>query len=82
MRETVTVTFGESNSAVKDTWECDNFDRKQVADKACRVFTFDNMLHSLIIKFRLIAVDTWMYRTSATVTQYTALGNIWNDETR
>ena len=45
--ETVTVCFGDGNSAVKAAWEYSNYDRKQVTDKGCSGFTFDNVLHTL-----------------------------------
>ena len=47
LREMVTLSVGEGNSAVKAAWEYGNFDCKQVTDKACSVFTFDNVLHTL-----------------------------------
>ena len=42
-RETVTVSFGEGNSAVNATYEYGNFDCKQVTDKTCSDFCFDNV---------------------------------------
>ena len=35
LRETVTVSFGEGNSAVNAAWEYGDFDRKQVTNNAC-----------------------------------------------
>ena len=40
LRETVTVSFGEGNSAVNTAWEYGDFDRKQVTDNACSDFCF------------------------------------------
>ena len=36
LRETVTVSFGEGNSAVNAAWEYGDFDGKQDTDNACR----------------------------------------------
>ena len=45
LRETVTVSFGEGNSAVNAAWENGDFDRKQVTNNTCSDF-FDNVLHT------------------------------------
>ena len=47
LRETVTVSFGEGNSAVNAAWEYGDFDGKQDADNACRNSCFNNMLYTL-----------------------------------
>ena len=47
LRETVTVSFGEGNSAVNAAWEYGDFDRKLVTNNACSDFCFDNVLHTL-----------------------------------
>ena len=46
LRETVTVSFGEGNSAVNAAWEYGDFDRKLVTNNACSDFSFDNVLHT------------------------------------
>ena len=46
LRETVTVSFGEGNSAVNAAWEYGDFDRKLVTNNACSDFCFDNVLHT------------------------------------
>ena len=43
--ETVTVSFGEGNSAVNAAWEYGDFDRKLVPNNACSDFCFD-VLHT------------------------------------
>ena len=45
LRETVTLSFGEGNSAVNDAWEYGDFDHKQVTNNACSDLCFDNVLH-------------------------------------
>ena len=47
LRETVTVSCGEGNSAVNAAWEYGDFDRKQVTDNACSNFCFNNVSHTL-----------------------------------
>ena len=68
LRETVTVSFGEGNSAVNAAWEYGDLDRKLVPNNACSDFCFGNVLHTLVTTFCLITVDTWVYRASATFT--------------
>ena len=46
LRETVTVSFGEGNSAVNAAWEYGDFDGKQVTDNAYGDFCF-NVLYTL-----------------------------------
>ena len=41
LRETVTLSFREGNSAVNVAREYGGFDRRQVTDKACSDFCFD-----------------------------------------
>ena len=45
-RATVTVSFGEGDSAVNAAKEYGNFDRKQITYKACSDFCFDNVLQT------------------------------------
>ena len=47
LREMVTISFGEGNSAVNAAWEYGDFDGKQDTDNACRHFCFNNMLYTL-----------------------------------
>ena len=47
LRETVTVSFGEGNSAVNAAWEYGDFGRKQVTNNICSDLCFDNVLHTL-----------------------------------
>ena len=47
MRETVTVSFGEGNSAVNAAWEHGDFDGKQDTDNECSDFCFNNVLYTL-----------------------------------
>ena len=46
LRETVTVSFGEGNSAVNAAWEYGDFDHKQVTDNAYSDFCFNNVLYT------------------------------------
>ena len=46
LRATVTVSFGEGNSAVNAAWEYGDFDDKQDTDNACRDFCFHNVLYT------------------------------------
>ena len=46
LQETVTVSFGEGNSAVNAAWEYGDFDRKQVTSNTWGDFCFDNVLHT------------------------------------
>ena len=50
LRETVTVSFGDVNSAVNATWEYGDFDRKLVTNNACSDLCFDNVLHTLQLR--------------------------------
>ena len=47
LRETVTVSFGEGNSAVNAAWEYGDVDGKQDTDNACRDFCLNNVLYTL-----------------------------------
>ena len=81
LRESVTVTFGEGNSAVKVAMEYGNFDCKlQTKPAGVLLLTICYTQSSYKIPF-----DCSRYMnvlTSATVTQYSAVGNIGVDETR
>ena len=46
LRETVTVSFGEGNSAVNAAWEHGDFDGKQDTDNAYSEFCFNNVLYT------------------------------------
>ena len=47
LRETVTVSFGEGNSAVNADWQYGDVDGKQDTGNACRDFYLDNVLYTL-----------------------------------
>ena len=47
LRETVTVSFGEGNSAVNAAWEYGDVDGKQDTDNACRDFYLNKVLYIL-----------------------------------
>ena len=66
LRETVTVSFGEVNSAVNAASEYGDFDRELVPNNACSdVLCWQHATHILVTKFCLITIDTWVYRASA-----------------
>ena len=46
LRETVTASFREDNSAVNAASEYGDFDRKLVTNKACSDFCIDNVLQT------------------------------------
>ena len=47
LRETVTVSFGEGNSALNAAWEYGDFDGKQDTDNVCNDVCFNNVLYTL-----------------------------------
>ena len=47
LRETVTVSFGEGNSAVNVAWEHGDFDGKQDTENAYSDFCFNNVWYTL-----------------------------------
>ena len=47
LRETVTVSFGEGNSAVNGAWGYGDFDGKQDTGNGSGDFCFNNVLYTL-----------------------------------
>ena len=68
LQETVTVYFGEGNSAVNAACEYGDFDGKQDTDNVCSDVCLNNVLYTLVIKFCLITIETCMYTISAICT--------------
>ena len=57
LQETVSVYFGEGNSTVNAAWEYGKCNHKHITDKACSDLCFDNVSHTSVIKFCLVALD-------------------------